>query len=130
MKWRPWRTAQEKADEFAADRGLQSDEQFLTACGLPGTPEATRIALAVRRSVASYGIVAAEYIRAEDRYPDELSDLSGWDSIDFLAWLFELERELGGEKISRKAFDGLRYTFSVKDLVLAVYRYKHAESRA
>ena len=124
MKWRWWRNAQEQAEDFSKNRGEQADEQFITACGLPDTPEATRIALAVRRSVARYGMVDAKYIRVEDRYPDDLSTLSGWDSIDFLAWVFELERELGGEKIPKRAFDRIRQPFAVKDLILAVYHYR------
>ena len=65
-----------------------SDEQFVAACGLLDIPEASRVALAVRHSVANYGMVDHRIIYASDRYPGELAELSDWDSIDFLAWLF------------------------------------------
>ena len=122
MKWRWWRTADEMAADFAADRTPETDEQFIAACDLPETPEAVRVALAVRRSVASYGMIAPKFIRATDGYPDELGELSGWDSIDFLAWIFELERELD-MPVSREAFNDIRQPFTVKDLVLATYRF-------
>ncbi len=60
MKWRRWRTPREIAADFAKDRNEQSDQEFLAGCGLPDTREAMRIALAVRRSVASYGMVAVK----------------------------------------------------------------------
>lgn len=120
MKWRWWRTADEMAADFAADRTPETDEHFIAACNLPDTPEAVRVSLAVRRSVASYGMIDPKFIRATDGYPNELVELSGWDSIDFLAWIFELERELE-MPISRKAFRDIRQPFTVKDLVSAVY---------
>ena len=123
MKWRWWRTADEKAADFVADREPQNDEQFCMECGLPTSTDAIRMALAVRRSVASYGSVAAEFVRADDRYPEELGRLSEWDSLDILAWILELERELGGEKISSTAFEDLRPPFAVKDLVWMLYSY-------
>jgi acyl carrier protein len=127
MKWRWWRTADEMAADFAADRMPEPDEQFIAACDLPDTPDAVRVALAVRRSVANYGMIASEFIRATDGYPEELVELSGWDSIDFLAWVFELERELG-MSVSREAFKDIRQPFTVKDLVLATYRFAQAET--
>ena len=127
MKWRWWRAADEMAADFTADRTPEADEPFIAACDLPDTPEAVRVALAVRRSVASYGMIDPKYIRATDGYPDELVELSGWDSIDFLAWIFELERELG-MPVSRKAFQDIRQPFTVKDLVLATYRFAQAET--
>ena len=104
MKWRWWRTADEKAADFAKDRERQTDEQFFSECGLPDTAQTVRIALAVRRSVASVGAVEPEYIRTNDRYPEELAALSGWDSLDFLDWVFQLERELGNEVHPTKAY--------------------------
>ncbi len=57
MKLRWWKTAQERAAEFDAIRPRQSDNAFLASCALPSTAYARRVALAVRRSVATYGIL-------------------------------------------------------------------------
>ena len=127
MSWRWWRTADEMAASFAADRTPEPDEQFVAACDLPDTPEAIRVALAVRRSVASYGMIEPKFIRAADSYPDELVELSGWDSIDFLAWIFELERELD-MPVTREAFKDIRQPFTVKDLALATYGFVQHEA--
>ena len=127
MKWRWWRTADEMAADFAADRTLETDEQFIAACDLPDNAEAVRIAMAVRRSVASYGMIDPKFIRAIDGYPDELVELSGWDSIGFLAWIFELERELE-MPVSSDAFRDIRQPFTVKELVLAVHKFVQAEA--
>jgi hypothetical protein len=94
VKLRWWKTAQERAAEFEATRSPQSDEEFLAECALPPTDHARRVALAVRRSVATYGICDPAYIRPHDRYPEQLGMLSGWDSIDFLGWTMELDEEL------------------------------------
>ena len=122
MGWCWWKTAGEMAAGFAADRTPEADEQFVAACGLPDTPDAARVALAVRRSVASYGMIGPEFIRAADTYPNELIELSGWDSLDFLGWIFELERELG-MSVTREAFKDIRQPFTVKDLALATYGF-------
>ncbi len=122
MKWRLWRTANEMAADFAANRSPESDANYIADCGLPATPIAQRVALAVRRSVASYGMIDSQFIRASDRYPDQLIDLSGWDSLDFLGWLFELERELD-LPVPLDVFEYIRDPFSVADLVQAVLAF-------
>jgi hypothetical protein len=111
------------AASFSATRDSEPDDRFLSACGLPEIESAHRIALAVRRSVARYGMVNAEFILATDRYPDELVQLSGWDSLDFLGWVLELERELGQPIQERTAFSQIPPVFSVKDLAWAVFEY-------
>lgn len=126
MKWRWWRTADEMAADFACSRTCEQDEKFISDCDLPETELAKRVAIAVRRSVANYGMVESEFVYASDKYPDELIELSGWDSIDFVGWLLELEKELGVLVPSQafdSMFDGLRLKFSVKDLSEAVYRF-------
>ena len=112
MSWRWWRTADEMAASLAADRTPEPDEQFVAACDPPDTPEAIRVALAVRRSVANYGMIEPKFIRAADSYPDELVELSGWDSVDFLPWIFELERELD-MPMTLEAFKDIRQLFTV-----------------
>lgn len=122
MKWRWWRNADEMAAEFAAKRKPLGDEQFVSACRLPSNPLATRVALAVRRSVATYGMIGPEYIYAEDVYPDQLIELSGWDSIDFLSWVLELEKELE-VAIPDHIFQDIDLAFSVQELAQRVYAY-------
>ena len=120
MKWRWWRTADEMAADFAAERSTLADEDFVSACDLPNNPLATRIALAVRRSVASYGMIEPGYIYAEDVYPDQLIELSGWESIDFLGWVLELEKELR-VPLPSGVLDDIGLSFSVKELAQRVY---------
>lgn len=126
MKWRWWRTAEEKAAEFASDRMSEDDATFISNCGLPDTLLASRVALAVRRSVANYGMIESEFIRADDLYPDQLIELSGWDSIDFVGWVLELEKELA-IPIPGDAFHELyhsrKLTFSVKELAQVVHNF-------
>lgn len=124
MRLRWWRMADEMAADFARQHPPQSDAEFLAECGLPVNASAT--ALAVRRSVASYGMVAAEHIRSGDSYPGTLESLSGWDSLDFLGWVIELERELGGARVELSWFDGLPSPFAVRDLAVAVHARWHA----
>jgi acyl carrier protein len=131
--WRWWRTAQEKASTFAATRSAQSDGEFLRDCGLSNDDESASAALAVRRSVAKYGMVDAQAIRAADRYPEELIALSGWDSIDLLAWVFELDAQLGVRVPYEQLFREFDVrAFQIRDLVKIVcewHRSRREESR-
>jgi hypothetical protein len=117
--WRWWKTADAKASAFAGTRAPQTDEEFVRDCGLADDAEGAALALAVRRSVASYGAVDSQAIRASDRYPEELAALSNWDSLDLLGWFLELEEVLGREVHSGEAFGDInpRNGFSVRDLV-------------
>ena len=120
MNLRWWKTAQERAEEFQATRPPQSDEAFVAECGLPATDHARRVALAVRHSVATYGMCEPEYIRVDDRYPEQLGMLSGWDSIDFLGWTLELDKELK-LVVPNKAWKSLKGPgFSVRELIQAI----------
>jgi hypothetical protein len=118
LRW--WRTADEMASDFARQFPARSDAEFLADCALPNDPNAERAALAVRRSVAIYGAVPPVHIYANHSYPGELESLSGWDSIDFVGWILELERELGVD-VDAKWFEKLPATFSVRDLAQIVY---------
>jgi hypothetical protein len=120
MKLRWWKTAQEKAAEFKSIRDPQPDDVFLAECALPPTEYARRVALTVRRSVAEYGMVDPLYIRADDRYPEQLSALSGWDSLDFLDWRIRFERELG-LIVPREAWRTIEGPgFSVRQLIQTI----------
>jgi hypothetical protein len=121
MKLRWWKTADEMAAGFVAGRIPQMDAEFLSECALPADDDAVKAALAVRRSVAKYGMVDAAFIRADDGYPGELMKLAGWDSIDFLTWAMELHEELG-PRTRIGWFDDLPDPFSVRDLAERAYR--------
>jgi hypothetical protein len=118
LRW--WRTAEEMAAEFARQFPEHSDAEFLADCGLPNEPDAQRAALAVRRSVAAYGAVPPNNIYASHSYPRELPALSGWDSLDFVGWILELEEELG-IPVNEAWFKKLPTEFSVRDLAHTVY---------
>jgi acyl carrier protein len=110
-----------KVNEFREGRWRQSDEQFVADCGLPPDSAAALVALAVRRTVASIGLIDPQYIRAIDVYPDQLGVLPLWDSMDWLAFVMELERELGTRityEETAQLFDPHRV--SVKEMVAAV----------
>jgi hypothetical protein len=120
VKLRWWKTAQEQAAEFEATRPAQSDEAFLAECALPPTDYARRVALAARRSVASYGMCDSQYIRPGDRYPEQLGMLSGWDSIDFLGFTLELDKELK-LLVPNAAWKSLKGPgFSVRELIQVI----------
>ncbi len=67
LRW--WRTADEMAADFASQHLAQSEDEFVAECGLADAPV---VALAVRRAVAAYGMVAADHIRAGHGYPGAL----------------------------------------------------------
>ncbi len=125
MQVRWWRNAEEKASDFALRFPPQSDAVFLDECGLPADAESTSIALAVRRSVASYGAVTADCVRADHSYPGDLELLSGWDSLDFVGWVLELERELQ-VPVDGDWFRSLTHPFSVRDLARLVHSHLHS----
>jgi acyl carrier protein len=120
MKLRWWKNAQERAQEFENSRSPLCDDDFIAACSIPDSDHARHVALAVRRSVATYGICRPEFIRPDDRYPQQLGMLSGWDSIDFLGWTFELDKELE-LAVPNAAWKSLKGPgFSVEELIQAI----------
>lgn len=115
------RTAHDKVDEFRVRRSRQPDPEFLAECDLPDGAEAVRVALAVRRAVGSVGLVDPLFIRASDRFPEELGVLPLWDSLDWMGFVLALEWELEDEP-PREILDWrVRDGFSVKQLVQACY---------
>lgn len=92
---RVFKPAHSKVDEFRAGRTRQPDDEFLRECGLEPSTAAAEIALAVRRAVAAVGLVDPLFVRCDDSYPGTLDVLPLWDSMDWLSFAFELERELG-----------------------------------
>jgi hypothetical protein len=81
--------------DFRKGRSRQPDNEFLADCGVEPETETDRIALAVRRAVASIGLVDPLFVRAWDSYPGTLELLPLWDSMDWFALQMEIEHELG-----------------------------------
>lgn len=90
-----FKPAHSKVDDFREGRTRQSDSDFLADCGLTLGTEAAEVALVVRRAVAGVGLINPLFIRADDSYPGTLEVLPLWDSMDWLAFVLEVERELG-----------------------------------
>src|SRR5206468_3996789 len=102
-------TSARKVALFCEGRSPEPDERFVAECGPPTDAEAARVAVAVRRAVANIGSVDPAFIRAADLYPDQLGVLPLWDSMDWLAFFMELEKELGTriseQEVAQPLFD-------------------------
>ncbi len=116
LRW--WKTAPEKAAEFAAARSPQADHEFFAGCGIPDTEDARNVALTVRRAVAEMLTLDPHFFHASDREVVELRAL--WDSVDFLEWVMKTEKALN-VRLPDKAFKALRRDYTIRDLVLCVY---------
>jgi hypothetical protein len=114
-------SAERKVAAFCEGRSRQPDDQFVAECGLPNDPEAARVALGVRRAVANIGRVEREFIRADDLYPDTLGVLPLWDSMDWAAFTFELEDQLG-TRLTDGGMILAAERVSVKQMAADVYR--------
>jgi hypothetical protein len=84
----------EAAAQWSRRRGL-SDDEFLRQCHVPGEPFAILAALSARRAVASLATVPAETIRPDDSFARDLSQLPFWDSLDWLGFVLEVEKQSG-----------------------------------
>jgi acyl carrier protein len=116
LRW--WKTAPEKAAEFAAGRWPQADDEFVAECGIPDSEDARNVALTVRRAVGEMLMLDPQFLRASDREAVELRTL--WDSVDFLEWVLKTEEALN-VRLPDKAFKALGRDYSVRDLVVCVY---------
>jgi acyl carrier protein len=85
--------------------------------------------LAVRRTVASIGLIDPQFIFATDMYPDQLAKLPLWDSMEWVEFFLELEQELGTiipDQEWTQLFNPSR--FSVKQLVTSFYEFVRGKS--
>jgi hypothetical protein len=131
-KWFHWICPDPKRQiaNFCKDRSRQPEEQFLAACGLPSDDrEAAQVALAVRRAVAKTGSIDPLFIRAEDVYPDQLSLLPLWDSMDWCFFTMALEEELG-TRLSDQGEVLVAQRVSVKQMVADVQRILRGRNTA
>jgi hypothetical protein len=76
---RLFRKPEDKVAAFCRDREPQRDEEYVSSCVSGGAPDLSRVAIAVRRTVARVGRVEPEFIKADDVYPDQLETLPTWD---------------------------------------------------
>jgi hypothetical protein len=74
-------------------RTPMSDAQFLSLCDVPKDSLHAQAALAARRAIASLATVPADTIRPEDSFADDLQKLPYWDSLDWLGFIFEVEKQ-------------------------------------
>ena len=98
-----------------SSRPNQPTDTFILACGREVTPDAIRIAEAIRMSLSHAASFQHSQLRADDTYPGNLEVLPGWDSLDFLEWVMTAEEYLGAS-IPVDAYDGIGGNFSVADL--------------
>lgn len=90
------RRAKKAAAEWA-HRSCLSDAEFLAECDVPAKEFDQLVALAARREIASLATVPAETIRPEHLIQGDLGNLPFWDSLDWLGFVLEVERESGYE---------------------------------
>ena len=128
MRPRSWTGSYAKVARFKEGRTRQSDEEFLHDLGIGDDAEEREVALAVRRAVASVGLIDPLYIRADDRARDELSVLPLWDSMEWLALLMELEDELRlsipDKEAERIKVDSFSVRSCVRDTLAVVRRLR------
>ena len=74
-------------------RPPMSDADFLCACEVADEPFDRMVATAARQAIASLGTVPAETILPEQVILGDLSNLPFWDSIDWLSYMFEVEKQ-------------------------------------
>jgi hypothetical protein len=72
------------------------DDDFLAACGIPDDPFRRRVAVKSREAIAKLAGVPRETILPEHSSRFDLIELPYWDSLDWLGYVFEVERLLKG----------------------------------
>lgn len=122
MAWTFFQSDHAKVDEFCVGRTRQSDADFVLDCGMRDNIQGARAALAVRRAVAGVGLVDSAFIRADDRYPDDLEALPLWDSMDFVDLIMRIEKDLETRIPNSIAEQLVNYNgFTVRQLAQSVY---------
>jgi len=125
--WKLFRTARQKVDGFRQSHERQTDDEFIRHCRLPDDPLAEQAALAVRHAVANIGLVDARHIHPDDDYPGSLEALPLWESMDWAAFLVELETEIGTEILDAALATFTVDPVTVRDLVVKLYEFLKSE---
>jgi hypothetical protein len=86
------------------ERPTMGDGEFLKACEIPNEPLMIDFTLAARRVIAELGRVPAETLRPDGSFAHDLVQLPYWDSLDWLDFMFRVERECR-RIIARPVFD-------------------------
>lgn len=125
-----WFGAAWKAERFQLGRSPQDDAAFVEACGYVAGSGSAALAVTVRRVIGECGAVDPRWIRAEDRWPEDLGGLAFWDSIDYLHFVLSVERSTGSkvgrdDDLSRYFYGG----FTVAGLVRQVLPHLEAGRR-
>jgi len=103
-----WLLMHRRATRLAAcrwrERRPMNDDDFLKGCEIPDEPLLIEVALAARRVIGELGTVPAETIQPDDYFAHDLVQLPYWDSLDWLDFIFRVERE-SHLKVPRPVFD-------------------------
>ena len=125
-----WLLLHRRATRLAACRWRQrppmNDDAFLKECEIPDEPISIKVALTARRVIGELATVPAETIHPDDSFAHDLVQLPFWDSLDWLDFIFRVERECQ-RKVPRPLFEELAMLdsecagdFQVKHVITAV----------
>lgn len=118
-----YKSAKRAKEEFLVSHPVQTDTEFLKACGNPG---ASGEAIAVRKAIAVLGGVEAERIHASDAFTTDLINLDFWGSLDAVAVIYELEKQLNrpitNDQAARIPNPEIQPSMTVADFVNAVLK--------
>lgn len=91
----PFKTTTKRLAEYRESHPAQKDDDFVRECGLADSPKSVAIALGVRAAIAELGEIDPTYIRASDRFDEDLVYLPFWGSLDTVGIVIALEKHLG-----------------------------------
>jgi hypothetical protein len=100
-------------------RPPMGDDDFSKLCEIPDEPLRISVALAARRVIGELGTVPAETIYPDDTFAHDLVQLPYWDSLDWLDFIFRVERE-SQRKLPRSALDVAAMSSGGRDADLRV----------
>jgi hypothetical protein len=95
------------------------DDEFLRECKIPDEPLRINVALAARRIIGELATVSAETIHPDDSFAHDLVRLPYWDSLDWLDFIFRVERE-SQRKFPRSVLDEATMSTCGRDADLRV----------
>jgi acyl carrier protein len=122
-----WFSGARKAERFKTGRAPQEDSNSIKACGYQPESDQGALALTIRRVIGECGKVDSQYIRAEDRWPEDLGALTFWDSIDLLDFVFRIEKATGIKFYRNEEIQSYYYSgFTVAGLVQRIVPHLEA----